>query len=74
MLDDDSIEVEVTTITLSLAAPSGESSLRTIYRVEKNQLIAISEGLAIGFGGPVSILANLQDQLSNFLDVHSLAK
>lgn len=73
VLDDGSIEVEVYD-----HSPQAEVSLgrefSAIYRVERNQLGALAERFAVGFGVPIPSLVDLPDQLTNFLDVQSLVK
>ncbi|QDX22480.1 bifunctional (p)ppGpp synthetase/guanosine-3',5'-bis(diphosphate) 3'-pyrophosphohydrolase [Pandoraea pnomenusa] len=69
----DSGDIEVELYDHSEGARSAfDSDVSTIYTVRKDDLPALAERLAEGFGGPTPSIASLPGQLTTFSDVQDL--
>ncbi|PHM20498.1 MAG: hypothetical protein CK604_06120 [Curvibacter sp. PD_MW3] len=71
VLDSGAIEIELYDHSAAAESSFG-GDVSTIYLIRKENLTALANALAIGFGGDAPSLDKLPQQLTEFLDVQSL--
>jgi GTP diphosphokinase / guanosine-3',5'-bis(diphosphate) 3'-diphosphatase len=71
VMDSGDLEIELYDHSAAAESASGDE-VSTIYLIRKMHLAVLADRLAFGFGGPVTSLAELPDQLTTFSDIQAL--